>query len=195
MTDLNLAYGLQEESMFDNNYNSEINVNDLKDTEKEKNNDINIEKKIKKKKMDMEDRPVLNRQNDVNIPINLNDTISENVYKKYQTNYVQPQINNQIQSNQNIQNNKTNNIQEVEYENTFWNRFVSKKYEVFKLFLFSLIIVLAIGIDKIFAHYLNKYINENILTNTQELIIRISYPILIILALWIFKAYIIIDEN
>ena len=48
MTDLNLAYGLQEESMFENNYNSEINVNDLKDTEKEKNNDINIEKKIKK---------------------------------------------------------------------------------------------------------------------------------------------------
>ena len=188
MTDLNLAYGLQEESMFENNYNSEINVNDLKDTEKEKNNDINIEKKIKKKKMDMEDRPVLNRQNDVNIPINLNDTISENVYKKYQTNYVQPQMNNQIQTNQNIQNNKTNNVQEVEYENTFWNRFVSKKHEVFKLFLFSLVIVLAIGMDKIFAHYLNKYINENILTNTQELIIRISYPILIILALWIFKA-------
>jgi hypothetical protein len=179
MTDLNLAYGLQEEPMFDNN---------LKETEKEKNNDINIEKKIKKKKMDIEDRPVLNRQNDVNIPINLNDTISENVYKKYQTNYVQPQINNQIQSNQNIQNNKTNNVNEVEYENTFWNRFVSKKYEVFKLFLFSLVIVLAISMDKIFAHYLNKYINENILTNTQELIIRISYPILIILILWIFKA-------
>lgn len=188
MTDLNLAYGLQEESMFDNNYNSEINLNNFKETEKEKNSDINIEKKIKKKKMDMEDRPVLNRQNDLNIPINLNDTISENVYKKYQTNQVQSQMNNQMQLNQNIQNNKSNNIQEVEYENTFWNRFVSKKYEVFKLFLFSLVIVLAIGTDKIFGHYLNKYINENILTNTQELIIRVSYPILIILVLWIFKA-------
>jgi hypothetical protein len=190
MTDLNLAYGLQEESMFDNNYNSEINQNNFKETEKEKekNSDINIEKKIKKKKMDMEDRHVLNRQNDVNIPINLNDTISENVYKKYQTNQVQPQMNNQIQLNQNIQNNKSNNIQEIEYENTFWNRFVSKKYEVFKLFLFSLVIVLAIGTDKIFGHYLTKYINENILTNTQELIIRVSYPILIILVLWIFKA-------
>lgn len=190
MTDLNLAYGLQEESMFDNNYNSEINQNNFKETEKEKNSDINIEKKIKKKKMDMEDRHVLNRQNDVNIPINLNDTISENVYKKYQTNQVQPQpqMNNQIQLNQNIQNNKSNNIQEIEYENTFWNRFVSKKYEVFKLFLFSLVIVLAIGTDKIFGHYLSKYINENILTNTQELIIRVSYPIMIILVLWIFKA-------
>ena len=86
------------------------------------------------------------------------------------------------------QNNKNNNVQDFEYENTFWNRFISKKYEVYKLFLFSLVIVLAIGIDKIFAHYLNKYINENILTNTQELIIRTSYPKLIILLLWIFKA-------
>tara|TARA_Y100000389_G_scaffold15025_1_gene13281 strand:+ start:2010 stop:2585 length:576 start_codon:yes stop_codon:yes gene_type:complete len=190
MTDLNLAYGLQEESMFDNNYNSDININNIKDTEneREKNNDINIEKKIKKKKMDIEDRPILNRQNDVNIPINLNDTIPENMYKKYQTNQIQPQTNNQMQLNQNLQNNKTNNTQEVEYENTFWNRFIGKKYEVFKLFLFSLVIVLAIGTDKVFAHYLNKYINENILTNIQELIIRIAYPILIILLLWIFKA-------
>ena len=186
MTDLNLAYGLQEDSMLDNNYNSDININTEK--EMEKNNDINIEKKIKKIKMDMEDRPILNRQNDANIPINLNDTIPENMYKKYQTNQVQSQINNQMQLNQNVQNNKTNNIQEVEYENTFWNRFIGKKYEVFKLFLFSLVIVLAIGTDKVFAHYLNKYINENILTNIQELIIRIAYPILIILLLWIFKA-------
>ena len=176
MTDLNLAYGLQEESMFDNNYNSDINIKDI-EKETEKNNDINIEKKIKKKKMDMEDRPILNRHNDNNIPINLNDNIPENMYKKYQ-----------IQLNQNLQNNKTNNTQEVEYENTFWNRFIGKKYEVFKLFLFSLVIVLAIGTDKVFAHYLNKYVNENILTNIQELIIRIAYPILIILLLWIFKA-------
>ena len=190
MTDLNLAYGLQEDSMFDNNYNSDININNIKDTEKEreKNSDINIEKKIKNKKMDMEDRPILNRQNDVNIPINLNDTIPENVYKKYQTNQVQSQINNQMQLNQNLQNNKINNTQEVEYENTFWNRFIGKKYEVFKLFLFSLVIVLAIATDKVFVHYLNKYINENILTNIQELIIRVAYPILIILLLWIFKA-------
>lgn len=186
MTDLNLAYGLQEDSMLDNNYNSDININTEK--EMEKNNDINIEKKIKKIKMDMEDRPILNRQNDANIPINLNDTIPENIYKKYQTNQLQSQINNQMQLNQNVQNNKPNNTQEVEYENTFWNRFIGKKYEVFKLFLFSLVIVLAIGTDKVFAHYLNKYINENILTNIQELIIRIAYPILIILLLWIFKA-------
>ena len=139
MTDLNLAYGLHEESMFDNNYNSDININNIKDTENERenNNDINIEKKIKKKKMDIEDRPILNRQNDVNIPINLNDTIPENMYKKYQINQVQSQTNNQMQLNQN---NKTNNTQEVEYENTFWNRFIGKKYEVFKLFLFSLVI-------------------------------------------------------
>lgn len=186
MTDLNLAYGLHEESMMDNNYNSDTNMNI--ELEAEKNNNINIEKKIKRKKMDMDDRPILNRQNDASIPINLNDTINDSMYKKYQTNQMMP--NNQMQLNQNVQPTNTvkNTVQEVEYENTFWNRFISKKYEVFKLFLFSLVVVLAIGTDKVFSHYLNKYINENILTNVQELIIRIAYPILIILLLWIFKA-------
>ena len=34
----------------------------------------------------------------------------------------------------------------------------------------------------------SKYINENVLTNNQELLLRLSYPVLIILLLWIFKA-------
>ena len=46
MTDLNIAYGIQEETIMDNNYNLENNI----DIETEKNNNINIEKKIKKKK-------------------------------------------------------------------------------------------------------------------------------------------------
>ena len=193
MTDLNIAYGIQEETIMDNNYNLENNI----DIETEKNNNINIEKKIKKKKMDIDDRPILNRQNDANIPINLNDTISDSVYKKYQPNQ-HNQMNQHNQHNQNNQHsqhyqmnqntNNKNDIQQINNENTFWNRFINKKYEVFKLFLFSLVIVLAIGTDKVFVHYLNKYINENILTNLQELIVRIAYPILIILVLWIFKA-------
>ena len=181
MTDLNIAYGFQEETMMDNNYTLENTI----DSEKEKKNNISIEKTIKKK-MDIDDRPVLNRQNDTNIPINLNDVISDTVYKKFppnqmnQMNQMNPQINPQII------NNTKNDMQQV-YENTFWTRFINKKNEVYKLFLFSLVIVLAISTDKVFVHYLNKYINENILTNLQELILRIAYPILIILVLWIFK--------
>jgi len=188
MTDLNLAYGFEEEQMLDNSV--EMNYNNTLEKEVEKNNTTNnIEKKIKKKKMDMiDERPMLNRQNDPNIPINLNDNISDNVYKKYQMNQTN-QMNQMNNVNTQHNNNHVQNKQEFyDNDNTFWNRFTNKKHEVFKLFLFSLVIVLAIGIDKGFSHYLNKYINENILTNTQELIIRAAYPILIILMLWIFKA-------
>jgi membrane protein DedA with SNARE-associated domain len=63
-----------------------------------------------------------------------------------------------------------------------------KRSEVVKLALFSLVIVLGISIDRMLTYYLSKYIGENILTDFQELLLRLSYPITIFLLLWIFKA-------
>ena len=63
-----------------------------------------------------------------------------------------------------------------------------KKTEVVKLALFSLVIVLGISIDRMITYYLSKYIGDNILTDFQELLLRLSYPIAIFLLLWIFKA-------
>ena len=63
-----------------------------------------------------------------------------------------------------------------------------KRPEVIKLALFSLVIVLGISIDRMITHYISKYIGDNVLTDFQELLLRISYPIAIFLLLWIFKA-------
>lgn len=74
----------------------------------------------------------------------------------------------------------------IEYN--FMDRMNMKKSEVIKLALFSLVIVLGISIDRMITFYISKYIGDNVLTDFQELLLRISYPIGIFLLLWIFKA-------
>jgi hypothetical protein len=73
-------------------------------------------------------------------------------------------------------------------EYSFWDRMNMKKSEVIKLALFSLVIVLGISIDRIGTHYISKYISENILTDFQEVLLRLCYPILIFLLLWVLKS-------
>ena len=70
----------------------------------------------------------------------------------------------------------------------FLDKMNLKKSEVIKLALFSLVIVLGISIDRMLTYYVSKYINDNVLTDFQELLLRLSYPITIFLLLWIFKA-------
>lgn len=71
---------------------------------------------------------------------------------------------------------------------SFWDRMTLKRGEVIKLAMFSLVILLAIALDKISNHYLSKYISENVLSETQEFILRLSYPIMIFLILWVAKS-------
>lgn len=184
MTDLNLAYGfLDEPQLEQQNFMNQkdidsINTNNNIDYNIEKNNidNIQVEKPKKKKNMNteiLEDRPV---------------------YQRHKENY---NISNANNNNDNIpipdypynkKNTQNKHDKYDQYENTFWNRFTNKKNEVFKLIMFSLVILFAISLDRIATHYLSKYVNENVLTDNQELIIRIAYPVLIILILWIFKA-------
>lgn len=71
---------------------------------------------------------------------------------------------------------------------SFWDRMGMKKDEIFKLFIFSMIILLAIAMDKAFFHYLKTYIEENMLSWSQEFMIRLMYPVLILVLLWIMKS-------
>lgn len=183
MTELGLAYGDMSGDM--NGYEGIKN----------KNPEETIEKKIKQiKKLDIDD--MYERQSDKNIPINFNETLEKK--KTFNPSNSINNINtNNSMNNMNVMNNMNNipvvtptvNTNNVEINSdTFWNRFVSKKSEIYKLFLFSFVIIFAISIDKMLSHYLNKYINDNILTNTQEVFVRLAYPIVIILTLWILKA-------
>ncbi len=71
---------------------------------------------------------------------------------------------------------------------SFWDRMGMKKDEIYKLLIFSMIILLAIAMDKAFFHYLKTYIDENMLTWSQEFMVRMIYPIVILVLLWIMKA-------
>lgn len=71
---------------------------------------------------------------------------------------------------------------------SFWERLAEKKADVLKLVALSLVVLLAISSDRIISHYLSGYISKSFLTEMQEMLVRLAYPIGVILILWILKA-------
>ena len=71
---------------------------------------------------------------------------------------------------------------------SFWDRIGERKWEVLKLVVLAFVVLLGISMDRVATHYLNNYISKAFLTDMQELLVRLSYPIIIILILWIIKA-------
>jgi len=74
------------------------------------------------------------------------------------------------------------------FEYSFWDRMVMSKREVLKLFILSIVIILGISIYKIGEHYITEYLNSNDLSSFQEFLVRLSYPIIVFLLLWIIKS-------
>jgi len=73
-------------------------------------------------------------------------------------------------------------------EYSFWDRMVISRREVMKLLILSIVIILAISIEKIGCHYINNYLSSNDLTFLQELLVRLSFPIIVFIILWIIKS-------
>ena len=71
---------------------------------------------------------------------------------------------------------------------SFWDRLVTKKMEVIKFMIMGLIIVFALGIDSVSSHYLSSYITKSFLTEGQEMLVRVSYPLAVLLLIWVIKA-------
>ena len=96
--------------------------------------------------------------------------------------------NQQLQQQMMLTSQQSQPQQQRKPEYNFIDRMNLKKSEVIKLALFSLVIVMGISVDRMLTYYLSKYISDNVLTDFQELLLRLSYPITIFLLLWIFKA-------
>lgn len=79
-------------------------------------------------------------------------------------------------------------MQQKNPEYSFWDRMTLSRPDVFKLILLSFVIVLGISIEKFISHYITSYLTDNILSPIQELLFRLSYPILIFLFIWIIKS-------
>lgn len=112
----------------------------------------------------------------------------QNSNSSQQFNYDMPVKNYNLYDNSQYNTQVNDNYRKRVPEYNFFDRMNMKKSEVIKLALFSLVIVLGISVDRMITYYLSKYIGDNILTEFQEFLLRISYPIGIFLVLWIFKA-------
>lgn len=134
-----------------------------------------------------------------NMASNNDDVANEKQVQQQMQQHLQQQLQQQMQqqaqqqaeqhTKENIQMQKQEpQVARKRVENNFMDRMNMKRSEVIKLALFSLVIVLGISIDRMLTHYIAKYIGDNVLTDFQEFILRISYPISIFLLLWIFKA-------
>ena len=113
---------------------------------------------------------------------------------KYDTDNIQQQQQQQIQQQQ-IQQQMQQQQQQMQqpkkietYNYSFWDRMVMSRSDVIKLAVFSLVIVLGISIDRIGTYYINKYLTDNEYSYIQEFLIRLSYPIIIFIILWIIKS-------
>jgi hypothetical protein len=72
-------------------------------------------------------------------------------------------------------------------QDTFFDRAAQKKTDVLKLFILSLVVLMGISMDKLISHYLANYVGKAFLTETQEFLVRLSYPVLVLLGIWIIK--------
>jgi uncharacterized membrane protein YraQ (UPF0718 family) len=75
-----------------------------------------------------------------------------------------------------------------EHQVSFWDKLGQTKGDVFKLFLFALVILIAISFDRLIFTYLKQYIDQNTLNSTNEFIIRLAYPIGVIVVIWLLKS-------
>lgn len=73
-------------------------------------------------------------------------------------------------------------------DDTIWDRISQKKLDVLKLFVLALVILLGVSMDRFATHYLTSYISSSILSDFQELLVRLSYPVIVLIVLWVIKA-------
>lgn len=94
----------------------------------------------------------------------------------------------------NIQKQKTlNNLKQELKKNgdeptSMVDRYVRSKRDVAKLFVMALLVLLALSMNDIVKYYLGKYIMNNDLTNNNELYLRLSVPLSVLLLIWTMKA-------
>jgi len=144
-------------------------------------NDANIdEQKIVQRKQS-QSPPMVQHKNEIEEPSEI-----EKLREKRREIIQQPSLNN-IHREQYINYTNTNN-QQRHPEYSFWDRMIMSKREVLKLFILSIVIILGISLEKIGSHYINSYLTSTDLSTYQELIVRLSFPIIVFIILWIIKS-------
>lgn len=209
MTELNMLYGGNDDNLLSDNLDSayssqkisKLSANDnmMYGEEKTTKNQYNPNISLASTLTQGQNNPTNSNQNHQPVQLQQKNMqvsqIQNSANSQHLNNLYSPpmsmQYDNQLKNYNSIENFNyvsNDNYRKKGNEYNFFDRMNMKKTEVVKLALFSLVIVLGISIDRMITYYLSKYIGDNILTDFQELLLRLSYPIAIFLLLWIFKA-------
>ena len=170
MTELNIAY-----SYNGNELNDDKQSDDLFDYQQQPQ--MQMQQSQPQQQSQSQPQPQQQPQPQVQIQPQIQ-PMNNNYYMNQQPQQPQPQI---IKKQQVYQ-------QQRNPEYSFWDRMALSRNDVFKLILLSFVIVLGISIERIGNYYITQYLSDNILSSIQEFIVRISYPIIIIIFLWIIKS-------
>lgn len=73
-------------------------------------------------------------------------------------------------------------------QDSFWDKVSSRKMDVLKLFILAMVVLLGISMDRVATHYLTTYVGKAFLSETQEFLVRLSYPVIVLIVLWFIKA-------
>lgn len=78
-----------------------------------------------------------------------------------------------------------NNKNQVSYFDRLW----AKRRDVIKLIIFSLVILLALSFHDVTTHYLKQYFEDTMLSPTKEFLLRLVYPLIVLIALWNIRVF------
>lgn len=115
-------------------------------------------------------------------PISINNEIyTAQQYKRSQ------QQQQQSQSNRYYNTDVINQQQQI--NTSLVDKFSAKKRDVIKLLMFSLVIVIALGIHSALDTMVKRYISVNEFTDQKEYMVRFMYPVTAFIVLWCLKVF------
>lgn len=80
-------------------------------------------------------------------------------------------------------------MNETRVVDSLYDRFLSKKKDVFKLLAISLTILLAMSTHFVMLDLLRNYLNNNDFPRGRETLIRMAYPVGVLFSLWSLKVF------
>ena len=84
---------------------------------------------------------------------------------------------------------KQKQLNKKEQGEPLYDRFVSKKKDVFKLLCISLTVLLAISLHFVLSDLIKTYLANNDFTSNKEQMIKFMYPLSVLAVLWSMKVF------
>ena len=79
-------------------------------------------------------------------------------------------------------------VKEEVDSSSLWDSLWARKRDVLKLLFLSLTILAAISTHSVVSTYLTRWIDDADWTPRIEAIVRVAYPVTVVLVLWLLKA-------